>query len=361
MAQNRGLRIGIIIGSEPPIQTATECIEAAVRAEKDGFDSVWIPDHLCDIDGTIVDPWTTLAYIAGKTEKVRLYTAVTDFQKIHPAKLAQMIATLDELSNGRITLGIGSGEVMNIVPFGIEWDDAPIRVKKLEEYIRVMRLLWKSSIDDPVSFTGDYYSLNKAWIDQKARQIPYPPVCIGAFGSKRMLDLIGRVSDGWFPISTTSNIYKKKLDTIYAIAKKANRDPSSIEATSMIFTIVSTNPEIIEKTANALKAYIATTSRGMLKSEGISLPESPYITDYQKMELSRELLKEIIRLADTVPTWIVKKVSAVGSVNEVLSFLEDRIKAGATHLVVNPSQGILEENWRALKEEIVPYLRKNYS
>ena len=95
MSNKKRFQIGIVIGSEPPIQTASECIKAAIEAERDGFDSVWIPDHLCDIDGSIVDPWTTLAFIAAKTEKVRLYSAVTDFQKVHPAKLAQIVARTD--------------------------------------------------------------------------------------------------------------------------------------------------------------------------------------------------------------------------------------------------------------------------
>jgi len=355
------LRIGLVVGSEPPIQTATECATVAVRAEKDGFDSVWIPDHLCDIDGTVADPWTALAYIAAKTEKIRLYTAVTDFQKIHPAKLAQMVATLDELSDGRITLGIGTGEVMNIVPYGIEWDEPSVRVKKLDEYIKVMRLLWKSRLDDPLSFQGNYYSLRNAWIDQKPVQKPYPPICIGALGSKRMLNLIGRVGDGWFPVGITSDLYREKLNMIYRAAKKANRNPESIEATSLIFVVATSDPEVIAKSTKTLRAYIATTSRNVLKAKGVRLPTTEMETNYQKMIISRDTLNEVSKLAEAVPTSIVREVSAVGTVDEVIAFLEDRISSGATHLVINPSQGILEQNLKALKEEIIPHLKERHA
>ncbi len=360
MSIKKRFQIGIVIGSEPPIQTASECIKAAVEAERDGFDSVWIPDHLCDIDGSIVDPWTTLAYIAAKTEKVSLYTAVTDFQKVNPAKLAQIVATLDELSNGRISLGIGSGEAMNITPYGLEWDTAAVRVKKLEEYIQVIRKLWRSSIDTPASFNGSYYYLHKAWIDQKVVQEPYPPICVGAFGSKRMVDLIGRLGDGWLPFLITSPLYKEKLQMIYSIAKKAKRNPEGIEAASWIFVAVSSDPKILAQHTNNLKAYIATCSRPLLKMEGIVLPKTSEETDYQKMTLSRDLLKEIAAISKIVPDQIVRKVSAAGSVNEVITFLEDRIKAGANHLVINPSQGVLKQNWKALKEEIIPYLKNKY-
>jgi phthiodiolone/phenolphthiodiolone dimycocerosates ketoreductase len=161
-----------------------------------------------------------------------------------------------------------------------------------------------SNIENPVSFTGDYYSLKEAWIDQRPKQIPYPPICIGAFGSKRMLNLIGRVGDGWFPFCTTSDDYRKKLGTIYNIAKEANRNPRSIEAASGIFIVVSTDQEIIERGINTLKAYTATTGHRLLKSEGVSLP---YVIDYQNMKLSKNILEEIKKLAEFVPTSIIKK------------------------------------------------------
>jgi alkanesulfonate monooxygenase SsuD/methylene tetrahydromethanopterin reductase-like flavin-dependent oxidoreductase (luciferase family) len=355
------VKVGIIIGSEKPIQTATECSEAAVRAEKDGFYSVWIPDHLTDIDGSLADPWVTLAYIAAKTEKIRLYTGVTDFQKIHPAKLAQLVATLDELSNGRITVGIGSGEVMNITPYGIEWDEVSVRLKRLEEYIQVMRLIWQSNVENPVTFNGAYYQLKDAWIDQKVTQKPYPPIVIGAFGTKKMRDLIGRVGDGWFPFILTSEMYKERLNNIREIAKQANRNPNAIEAVSPIFTVVSSDPKIIADMTNTFKAYAATTARGLLKSLGVELPQTKLDTNYQVMILSKSLLDEIDKVAEAVPDWVIPKISAGGTVEEVLSFIEERISAGANHLVMNPSQGIMEDNWKAITQEIIPYIKKKYS
>ena len=272
-----------------------------------------------------------------------------------------MIATLDELSNGRITLGIGAGEVMNTVPYGIEWDEPSVRVRKLEEYIQVMRLLWRSDIDNHVSFEGNYYSLSNAWIDQKVVQKPYPSICIGAIGSKRMLDLIGKVGDGWFPVGITSDLYKEKLNRIYTVAKEAGRNPESIEAASLVFVVATSDPEVIAKSTKTLRAYIATASRNVLKARRVELPKTRLETDYTKMIISRDILNEVSKLAEAVPTSIVREVSAVGTVDEVIAFLEDRINAGATHLVINPSQGILEQNLKALKEEIIPYLKERHA
>jgi len=229
------LRFGLILGGQPPKATASDIIRLGIRAEKEGYDVAWVCDHLLDIgppnEPWNPDPWTTFGYLAARTEKIRFATSVTDYQRVHPGKLAQVLATLDELSQGRVTLGISTGEAMNNVPFGIPWEKPCVRVEKLEEYIEAIRLLWHAKNTSPVSFRGRHYHLEDAWVDiaNAARQ-QYLPVCIGAFGSKRLLDLIGRVGDGWLPVYITPELYQQKLDIIFRAAKEVGRDPESIEA-----------------------------------------------------------------------------------------------------------------------------------
>ena len=224
-------RLGLAVGGEPPFETTTRCVELSVMAEKDGYDSVWMPDHLVDLKGSMADPWTTFGYIAALTRNIRLYTSVTDYQKIHPSKLSQTIATLAELSAGRVSLGIGTGEAMNLLPFGLTLERPHVRIERLEEYIGVLRSLWSSTPESPATSEGRHYHLKEAWIDQKMSRGDSRRIFLGALGSTEMLKLVGRCGDGWVPWYITPEMFKVKLDVVRGAAREAGRDPDAIECT----------------------------------------------------------------------------------------------------------------------------------
>ena len=139
---------------------------------------MWIPDHLIE-DGALVDPWSVMAGIGIQTRRVMICTGVTDTQRSHPAKTAQSVATVDELSHGRAGLGIGAGEAMNITPFGIHWDKNPRdRTQRLREAIKVIRLLWSSSKNNRKNYEGKFFQLKDAWLDQHPVQKPSPPIYV---------------------------------------------------------------------------------------------------------------------------------------------------------------------------------------
>ena len=132
------VKFGLLIGGEQPWVLAKDCVKLTIQAEKDGYDVAWIPDHLVDLDASRADPWSIFGYLSAVTKSISFCTAVTDFQKIHPSKLAQIVGTIDELSNGRVILGLGTGEAMNNTPFGVKWDDVKTRIARFEEYIKVI-------------------------------------------------------------------------------------------------------------------------------------------------------------------------------------------------------------------------------
>ena len=141
-----------------------DVISDGIESEKLGFDMVWEPDHLVDIKPllAIFDAWTTLGYLGSKTNSIKLGSGVTDIQRIHPAKTANIIATLDNLTKGRAILGIGAGEIMDTRSFGIPWEDKLVRLKRLRETIEVIKLLWSATYDNPVSFHGSFFNLENA-------------------------------------------------------------------------------------------------------------------------------------------------------------------------------------------------------
>ena len=188
------IKFGYVIVSSDPVSA----IQQGVLAEKAGFDTVWLPDHFVDVNGDKLEPWTVLSAISMKTKRVRLGSAVTDVQRSHPSRTAHAVANLDVMSRGRAVLGIGAGEAMNIIPYGLPWDDAVGRVARLEEGIQLIKLLWGSSRQQSANFEGQYYHLKDAFLSQPPKQKPHPPIFVGAFSSKRALQVVGRLGNGWY-------------------------------------------------------------------------------------------------------------------------------------------------------------------
>ena len=361
-----GLKFGLILGGQPPKARATDIVEQGIQAEKDGYDYAWICDHLLDIgppeEPWNPDPWATFGYLAAETRRIRFCTSVTAYQKTHPGKLTQILATLDELSRGRITLGISTGEAMNNVPFGVPWEKASLRVEQLGEYIEVIRLLWTVRNTSPASFQGKHYSLQDAWVDiTRAAQQPHLPIYIGAFASPRLLELIGRVGDGWFPVFITPELYQEKLKIIHAAAKKAGRQPDTVEATHYVTPVVSRDSKTIEEATRNLKISIASICPFLCRAEGIKLPSSAHQLNYQKMTsseiISKDAMEDLSRMAEYIPDSLVSKVAPIGDADYVISWLEARKRLGAKHMVIGPGFGLPEENLRALSEQILPYFR----
>src|SRR5215467_8152602 len=131
-------------------------VERARLCEKLGFDSVFIDDHLLYGTGeaSAPEPFTTLAALAVQTKKLRVGIAVTDFVRRNPAIVAQATTTIETMAKGRIFLGLGAGDPMNQAPFGMPTEN---RYGKLREGLRVMKMLWSSSLEKPASFTGEFF------------------------------------------------------------------------------------------------------------------------------------------------------------------------------------------------------------
>ncbi len=184
----------------------TELLGFGVLAEQNGFDSVFVSDHLQPWrhDGGHAPaalPW--LGALGARTERVVIGTSVlTPTFRYHPAVIAQAFATLGILFPGRVILGVGSGESLNEVPLGLDWPDGKERFARLKEAITLTKLLWAN---DRVDFDGIYYSTSKATIYDRP-DVPVP-LYVGASGPAATR-LAGRVADGFI---TTSG----KADSLY--------------------------------------------------------------------------------------------------------------------------------------------------
>jgi G6PDH family F420-dependent oxidoreductase len=170
-------------------------VDTARLLESAGFAAVWCADHFIS-RGRRTDPvlecWTTLAATAALTRRARVGSWVTNVMNRHPSVLARMAATLQELADGRLELGIGIGGHPNEhQALGIDFPPVPERVARLEEAVKVLRLLWSGG---PVSFDGHYYQLRDAHAFPVPR--PAPRVIVGG-DSPGGARLAARIGDAW--------------------------------------------------------------------------------------------------------------------------------------------------------------------
>lgn len=207
--------------------------------EADGidlFESGWLFDHFYpiagDSSGPCLEGWTALAALAQATRRLRLGVLVTGIHYRHPAVLANMAATLDVISGGRLELGIGAGwNEEESGAYGIELGSVRERSDRFEEACQVLISL----LSEPTTtFNGTYYRLNEARNEPKGPQKPHPPIVIGGSGEKRTLRTTALYAQHWNYVGGTPEEFAHKRDVLYAHCEAVGRDPKEITLSSHI-------------------------------------------------------------------------------------------------------------------------------
>ncbi len=169
--------------------------ESGRRLDAAGYEGLWAWDHFTSKGtrpNTVLEAWTTLTAMAPLTSRVTLGTFVANVMNRHPAVLARMAATLQEISGGRLVVGLGiGGHPREHRQYGILFPDVPERVARLEEAVAVLRALWTGG---PVDLAGRFYSLADAVA--LPAPVPPPPIIVGA-QSPAGVRLAARIGDGW--------------------------------------------------------------------------------------------------------------------------------------------------------------------
>ncbi|HEY4035500.1 MAG TPA: TIGR03621 family F420-dependent LLM class oxidoreductase [Ktedonobacteraceae bacterium] len=181
----KAFRFGVVTGGHT---SRSAWIALAQRVEALGYSSLLVPDVL----GTPIATITALAVAATATTKLRIgsFVFVNDYR--HPALLAREIATLDQLSDGRVELGLGAGNwPLDFQQLGIPFDKAGVRVSRFIEGLSIIKQFFTS---ETVNFSGEYYTTTELHPASRAIQQPHPPILIGSAG-RRMLTLAAREAD----------------------------------------------------------------------------------------------------------------------------------------------------------------------
>ncbi|MFX1259184.1 MAG: LLM class flavin-dependent oxidoreductase [Promethearchaeota archaeon] len=322
------------------------------KAEACGFYSVFYADHTVMLPpgpGTCFDAFMFLTSLAMITKKLKFCTGVSDCHRFHPALMAQKVATLDNISNGRAMLGIGAGEAMNIDMYGLKRDKA---VSKIREYIDLIRKFWtKRKVTYDSGFWG---KMKKAWIQIKPVQ-EMPPIYIAANGPK-MRKLTGELGDGWYPITEAPWTYKEHCQEIVAGAKAVGREPSKIDFVYDCFVAIDDeNPENAIKRCEFFKTSCLLYPEKMNKMySSMNLPTDLTLHNF---EMDSNGATELMNCADQIPNSFLQDTNCLGTTDDVIASIEKFKEAGATHMVLMNRVQMLIKFMKYLEIKLSPTLK----
>jgi probable F420-dependent oxidoreductase len=217
----------------------------ARAAEQAGFDSLWVGDHLLFRDPGLPprgpwEAWSVLAALAGVTERIRLGPLVASVSFHNPAMLAKTAATVDEISGGRLILGLGAGwNEAEYRAFGFPFDH---RVARFEEALRIIMGLLR---DGEVDFVGRYHQARECALLPRPARGGGPPIMIGTTGP-RMLRLTARYADVWNAWYTRFGNRPEGLaalrSAVNAACRDVGRDPATLERTVAVLVQLEDGP-----------------------------------------------------------------------------------------------------------------------
>ena len=201
----------------------------ARRSEALGYGSLWVADmHLRPYP--VLDPVVLLGYVAALTARVRLGTSVLISPVYNPILLARELASLDQMSEGRLTVGVGLGTAERLYPrYGISTARA---VGRFVEGVRLMNALWTTS---PTTFEGRYWNTDQVLMEPKPLQQPRPPLWFGG-GHPNALRRAVRYADGWMGAGiSTTGAFADNVQLLRRYCEESGRDPATFQIAKRIY------------------------------------------------------------------------------------------------------------------------------
>lgn len=207
--------------------------------EIDLFETAWNFDHFYplygDMNGPCMEGWVTLAALAQATSRIRIGCMVHGMHYRHPAVTANMAASLDIISGGRLNLGLGAGWFEpESQAYGIDLGTLAERFDRFDEGVRVIVDLLTQNT---TSFDGKYFRLADAYCEPKPVQKPHPPIVIGGTGERRTLATVARHAQMWDALRIAPEDWLRKRDVLAAHCEDAGRDLAEITtSTHLMFS-----------------------------------------------------------------------------------------------------------------------------
>ena len=223
--------------------TWEETLSAINVVEAGRWNSLWFSDHFlppvpgAGLDsGSALESWSMITATATVTKRLRLGILVTGNTYRNPALLAKMASTVDQISNGRLNLGIGAAWYKREhEAYGWVFPDVRERCDRLEEAVELIKKLFTE--EGPVDYNGRYYKLKKAYLSPPCTQKPHIPIMVGGNGENRTLRTLARFGDICnidFNLPGSPEIFKHKLEVVKRHCEEIGRDPAEIKKTMLI-------------------------------------------------------------------------------------------------------------------------------
>lgn len=222
-----GLDIGVYV---PQMGFSfADVLHRARRCEELGIGSLWLYDHLYGPGVPHIaslEAWTLATALLSRTERLRVGHMVLCNQFRHPAVLAKMATTLDQISDGRLELGLGSGSISDEHHrTGLPWGSFRERSERLGE---TLEILTQAFANELIDFEGSHYTVRDMPIVPGPVQRPRPPIVVGGVGEKYTLPLVARYADVWNVPTYALGELERKVDVLRSICADVGRDPADI-------------------------------------------------------------------------------------------------------------------------------------
>ena len=282
--------------------------DLGVTADRLGFDSLWVADHLfLGHEDAILEGWTTLAALAGATKRAKLGMIHMAHFLRHASITAKMTATLDQLSGGRLIHFVdGGNRAEEFERYGLPWAE-PVekRIEHLVDEIELTKALWTQ--DGPVDYQGEFHALKGAPFMPKPVQKPHPPIWLGE-PKPAMLDAVAKHAQGWNSVPVTVGEMERRLGALREACDRVGRDYDEIEKSLEMQILVAPD---LEGVRTKLRAMLA-----------LNPPESedPQMTAFLDGNTD-------------IPPEALTRMTIVGTPEQVVDQIQCYIDIGVTHFM----------------------------
>lgn len=348
------LRAGVVLGTQPPFRRVRWML-AAARALR--LDSAWIVDHfqgwvprdLWDQSFTwLARPGSTphayydwqvlMGRLAAAAGQVRLGIGVTEPIRRHPVLLAQAAMTVSHVTKRAPILGIGAGERENVEPYGLEFHRP---VSRLEEALRIIGECFSAT--GGLQFRGEHFRLRGGPMDLMPAPGRVPEVWIAAHGP-RMLDLCGRLGDGWYPVYPMTPVtYDAKFSVIRRAAQGAGRDPDAVTGAAQLFVVLGRDAADVRAKLDhpAVRFFALLASAEVWREWGHQHPYGPRYRGIVDFIPGEHDATDVRRAIAEVPVEAMEAAAIIGTPGDVLSRIRRLAEAGLQHAVLVPASAVV--------------------